>query len=105
MLRLSLPKSRIPRDNCHVYSPRHAHCNTDEWSDVDVEVCQGYGETAPIESYLVVLVNVSLSATGAPTNLKADLTNPVKFSDSDFEMAYRTTSDFDGNHTDGSFFG
>jgi CFEM domain len=83
----------------------HSHCNPDEWSYVDVDLCQGYGETAPIGSYLVVLANASLYATGPPTNLTADLTDPIKFSESDFEIAYRTASDFDGNYTDRSFFG
>jgi hypothetical protein len=83
----------------------HSHCNPDEWSYVDVELCQGYGKTAPIESYVVVLANASLYATDPPTNLTADLTNPVKFSEPDFEIAYRTTSDFNRNNNDGSFFG
>ena len=83
----------------------HSHCNPGEWSYVDVDLCQGYGQTAPIESYLVALANATLYAAAPPSNLTQDLTNPVMFSDVDFAVAYRTTADFDGNYTDGSFFG
>lgn len=80
-------------------------CDHSEWNWIDVEICQDYGETAPIPSFQTVLANASQHTTPPPDNLTELLTNPIAFSIDSFANAIATTSDFTNNMTDGSFFG
>jgi len=80
-------------------------CDHSEWSWIDVEICQGYGETAPIPSFQAFLANASQHASSPPDNATEPLLYPITFPAESFANAIATTSDFTDNMTDGSFFG
>src|SRR5579859_7649049 len=81
------------------------HCDTSEWEWIDMDICQGYGETGQIASYETVIANATEFAADPPENATLSLTNPLKFPRSVFGQAFETSADFIGNMTDASFFG
>jgi hypothetical protein len=81
------------------------HCSTDEWEWIDVDICQEYGKTAPIESCESVIAKATKFAGDPPENATEVLTYPLKFSKEVFDASFDTSADFIGNMTDASFFG
>ena len=81
------------------------HCNGEGWEWIDKDICQEYGETAPIPSLETVVSNATQYVTDPPTNISLPLTSPIRYNDMDFLYSFETVNDFDGNMTDGSFFG
>ena len=80
------------------------YCRTEEWEWIDVDICQGYGETGPIESYETVIANATKFGGNPPENETEVLTCPLKFSSEMFDASFDTSADFIGNMMDSSFF-
>jgi hypothetical protein len=81
------------------------NCPSSQWEWLDVEICQGYGESSPIPSLESVLTNATKFSGPPPDNLTAVLTYPLIVPPTIFKTAYDTSDDFIGNMTDSSFFG
>lgn len=80
-------------------------CNGEGWDWLDEDICQEYGETAPMPSFESVLSNATKYVTNPPTNISLELTSPIRYNEQDFINAYKTVDIFDGNMTDASFYG
>jgi hypothetical protein len=81
------------------------HCAHEEWEWIDVDICQGYGESAPIPSYETVIANATKFAGPIPDNTTEPLTYPLDVPQAIFQNSFDTSNDFIGNMRDSSFFG
>jgi hypothetical protein len=67
------------------------NCPSSEWEWLDVEICQGYGESSPIPSLESVLANATQFGGPPPDNLTDVLTYPLIVPSTIFQASYDTS--------------